>query len=142
MYFFNKIDMRPLRSWINQSRSMRRKCCISSLDQLFIRVLLVLLPFRIFMKWYTRKIAAGRAYGNYSEIIEWAQAVRVTGNVLKSTCLVQACVLKYRATETVLKIGVRNQENGFEAHAWVEFEGQIILGKLPEFSFVPIWEVQ
>ncbi len=75
-----------------------------------------------------------------AEVLAWTDAVRRTGGKLRSTCLVQALALKYLAPETHLRIGVANHK-GFEAHAWVEFQGEVILGNVPDFEYVPIWEM-
>lgn len=74
------------------------------------------------------------------EILAWKYAVLRSGTKLRTTCLVQALALKYLAPETHLRIGVANHQ-GFEAHAWIEYEGKVILGDVPHFAFVPIWEL-
>jgi len=38
--------------------------------------------------------------------------------------------LKRRGIESDLRIGVRKEANGFEAHAWVEHEGLVLLDPL------------
>jgi len=51
------------------------------------------------------------------------------------TCLKQALVLSWilgrRGIATTLRIGVCRQDRGIEAHAWLEREGEVILG-VPE----------
>jgi Transglutaminase-like superfamily len=62
------------------------------------------------------------------------------------TCLPRALAAKFllkKSNSILLKIGVqKNPENDqFEAHAWVEDNsGEIIIGNLPAFSYVPLWE--
>ena len=61
----------------------------------------------------------------------------------KATCLPQALTFKYffKNDPTLqLKIGV-NTTLGFQAHAWVEKEGNILIGDTPE-TFMPLWEWQ
>lgn len=53
--------------------------------------------------------------------------------VPRATCLVQALAgyilfSKY-GYNTIIKIGVLNQDGVFEAHAWLEHEGNIVLGE-------------
>jgi hypothetical protein len=47
------------------------------------------------------------------------------------TCLVRALALedlarREGAEAALVRVGVRRDENGFEAHAWLEIEGRII----------------
>lgn len=58
------------------------------------------------------------------------------------TCLPQALATKFllRSTDDIaLKIGVSLDNKLFEAHAWVEKEGEIIIGDFPESNYTPIW---
>jgi hypothetical protein len=96
---------------------------------------------RTFGKFQTQFSPPAGAPKDSAEVLAWKAAVQRTGSKLKTTCLVQALALKYLAPETHLRIGVANQ-NGFEAHAWVEYQGQVILGDVPDFAFVPIWEMK
>nr|WP_286244353.1 lasso peptide biosynthesis B2 protein [Methanobacterium ferruginis] len=52
--------------------------------------------------------------------------------VPRATCLVQAMVgyilfFKY-GYHTLIKIGVSNEDGIFEAHAWLEHDGKVVLG--------------
>jgi hypothetical protein len=105
--------------------------------QMKFRILLLLMNFGKFQKIYT---LPSTPPSSQNAIEEWATLIRKTGGKLKTTCLVQALTLKYLAPEVHLRIGVNNAK-GFEAHAWVEYEGKVILGDLPDFGFVPIWEM-
>lgn len=50
-------------------------------------------------------------------------AARYTGGTCLARSVVLACLLERQGVPAKLRIGVRNGENGFEAHAWVEAAG-------------------
>ncbi len=57
----------------------------------------------------------------------------------KSTCLHRALVtrilLAHQDIETILHIGARHDGEGkLEAHAWLEYKGQVIMGNLPDLD--------
>ncbi len=73
-------------------------------------------------------------------------AVRTAAHVLPAslTCLPQALAVKYllrHDPNLPLNIGVQQSASaGFEAHAWVERAGQIIIGEWPEGkTYLPLW---
>ena len=49
-------------------------------------------------------------------------------HIVDGQCLARAlvlwCLLKRQGVETTLRFGVRKQKGQFEAHAWVEYQGQ------------------
>ncbi len=99
------------------------------------RFLLTVLPFKTFRKVY------GRGKKEESSDVraeEMVYAVRTTGRVLKTTCLVQALVLKHLVNDSRVVIGVIGGQS-FEAHAWVERKGEVILGEAQHALFSPIW---
>lgn len=64
-----------------------------------------------------------------------AAARRIGG----ATCLAQALVahtmLRRRGHDALLRIGVRRDGDAcFEAHAWVECNGTVVIGELPEIA--------
>lgn len=69
-----------------------------------------------------------------------AWAVRATARRLpEAWCLTQALALEALMSESGLRpdlrIGVaRNADGAFEAHAWVEFEGHVVIGALPDLE--------
>ena len=72
---------------------------------------------------------------------EKVRAVQMAGNLLKATCLPQALALKWflRAdTSTEIIVGV-DKTMGFEAHAWVQKAGRILIGDQPTSHFQPLW---
>jgi len=55
-----------------------------------------------------------------------------------ATCLAEAAVaytmLRRHGHDPRLRIGVRNGESALEAHAWVECDGIVVAGALPEMT--------
>lgn len=56
-----------------------------------------------------------------------ARAVNLVAGRLRATCLTRSLVLHRilagRGIATVLRVGVRNEGDGLQAHAWVECDG-------------------
>ena len=108
---------------------------------LLVRAALWLLPFEVLLRW-TRRI--GRHDGDTPvDAVVWA--VRRSSRLIPgATCLTQALagrVLLARAGHlSELRIGVRKSSGaGFEAHAWLEHGGQVVLGGLDDLSrYVPM----
>jgi hypothetical protein len=84
--------------------------------------------------------------GNFdsnTQKIDWnfveniARSVRLCSRFVPfATCLTQALatktLLRKYGQKSLLKIGVaKNESERFEAHAWIEIDGQIIIGKVP-----------
>ena len=69
-----------------------------------------------------------------------SQAVLVSGRYVDdATCLVRAfagqIMLARRGFPSEVKIGVAfTSEKALEGHAWVEFEGKVIIGYLPDLD--------
>lgn len=67
-------------------------------------------------------------------------AVRTTSRyVPAASCLTQALaahtLLDRRGLENELRIGVaRNERREFEAHAWIEIDGEVVLGELDDLD--------
>ncbi len=61
-----------------------------------------------------------------------------------ATCLTQALtarkMLSRHGYDAVLKIGVARSEGLFEAHAWVEVDGSVVLGRQPYHSRYTVLE--
>ena len=74
--------------------------------------------------------------------IGWAVSA-VSRIVPGATCLAQALAAEYllvgAGCPAVLHIGARNDEaSGFEAHAWVVSDGEIIVGDVGVDRFTPL----
>ena len=108
---------------------------------IFIRISLTILPFS-----KVKKISKIFSRSNNDQInnksiedIIWSIDV-VSIYIPRATCLTQAItaqILLYRYNHpSKLKIGVM-KKNDFEAHAWLEINNEIVLGKSEE-KYVPI----
>ena len=62
---------------------------------------------------------------------------------ISNLCLIQALVfwsLVDEKKDVCFVIGVqKNKKNMFEAHAWIEKQSEILIGKRPFDQFIPIW---
>lgn len=77
------------------------------------------------------------------------RAVRLVGTYLpKSTCLVEAYTLHFLLRQhklyTEIHVGVKRQSaTQITAHAWVEYNQQILLGELPNLDqYIPLYSIQ
>lgn len=108
------------------------------------RVALWVLPFRSARRLVTRR-PGGRLRPVTLEQVRWA--VDVGQRIIPdATCLPQALAAESLLTRgghpLALRVGVRKSPDGrFDAHAWVESGGYVIVGRLPgglgEFAPMP-----
>jgi len=130
---------------------LRRFLRLPSLNQrLLIRALVLLalmraglwfLPFKVVLR-LTRRVGQRPRAGEGGDLTVGAivSAVRNASRFLPgATCLTQALVGRVLLAQTghlsALRIGVRKDPvRGFEAHAWLEHRGKVILGKLEDLS--------
>ena len=111
-----------------------------------IRIALALIPLRalrdaLAWRWRKRSIVHGPGAPTLRQIVWAAQsAARFVPGV---TCLVQSLTalrLGISAGYPVtMNIGTAKEVTGeLKAHAWVEYQGQIILGALQETNYTPL----
>ena len=125
--------MKPIRQFVELPVPERKLLLLSVLLVAAVRVALWTLPFR----WVRLVVGKRRAVSPELAAIRvgrlvWAvraAARRVPG----ASCLTQALALQYLMSRAgrgaEVHIGVaKDAERGFEAHAWVEHGGAIILG--------------
>lgn len=114
---------------------------------LLTKASLLTLTFPQLKKTYARILHVKKS-GTYPEeyVAAAAWAVRAVAYRLPFglTCLPQALTLKYllrRDPNMPLHIGVQTAASqGFQAHAWIEKDGHIVIGDWPqETSYQPIW---
>ena len=109
------------------------------------RLTLKLLPFARVRRLLTPRPGAAKHSSIAPLNVRWAikQAERV---IPDATCLPQAVTAEALLTRAgypvLLRIGVTKRDDGrFEAHAWAESNGRIVIGDLPwglgEFSHLP-----
>lgn len=75
--------------------------------------------------------------------LAWAVDVTSAALPVETTCLPRALAAKSLlgryGYESTLRIGVARDDGGFAAHAWVERDGAVALGDLPDLDrFVPL----
>ncbi|MBI5411263.1 MAG: lasso peptide biosynthesis B2 protein [Nitrospirae bacterium] len=76
--------------------------------------------------------------------LAWLVEVAGRYSVIKATCLKQALVLSWllerRGLSTLLRIGVSRRAGALKAHAWLELDGQVILGLPVHEQYEPLFE--
>lgn len=113
------------------------------ISMLLISFLLSTLPFHTFKKFY--KTYSSFQFSKIKDPNNLFYLTKVVGNTLPTifTCLPIALTAKsflgndpnYR-----LILGINNNKDKFEAHAWLANNEIAVLGELPLESFVPIWD--
>ncbi|BAZ11062.1 hypothetical protein NIES4071_28870 [Calothrix sp. NIES-4071] len=113
-----------------------------------VRLGLLLLPFRHLLKLITR-ISEGFLHDiavNKFSLGQIVWAVNVVTRYMPggAKCLARALttqvLMNWCGYKPELRIGVSKGETGtFEAHAWVEYQGQVVIGYLQDLPrFVPL----
>ncbi|MGI6483986.1 MAG: lasso peptide biosynthesis B2 protein [Methanobacterium sp.] len=101
---------------------------------LTIRIMVWIFPFQYVQK-KVQKIAKHLASDQKKISIQKIRSMIVTISkyVPRATCLVQALVGYILYTKhgynTKIKIGVLTENGVFEAHAWLEYQGYVVLGQ-------------
>ena len=128
---------RRLRKFVRLPAAERRLLIKAALLLAATRVGVWLLPFRTVRRVVARMAdaPAGFRSADRSSMEEVVRAVGRAGRLLScaSTCLTEAVVaqvmLARRGHPATLRIGVaRSEEGRFEAHAWVESGGRVMIG--------------
>jgi hypothetical protein len=107
------------------------------------RVALWVLPYRLLHRAASRRTVSTASGLQRPVPLRVAWAVEVAGRrVPKSTCLVRALagqrMMARHGYQSALRIGVEHPAAGFAAHAWLEYEGQVILGGPGTGRFTPL----
>lgn len=113
-----------------------------------IRISLWLFSFKLLNKWlsYFGSSGADNQQANWVDINSVVISVRACSRYVPyATCLTQALathtLLQIKGQRSQLKIGVKKDENEkFAAHAWVEVDGRIIIGKHPNHQHYLVLE--
>jgi hypothetical protein len=138
------ITAEQIRRLVELPAAERRRLLRAAVAVVIVRLALLLLPFR----WVRARADAGNAGLQQHGVVpagRWAWAVRVAARRIPgASCLTQALALQWllaRAGQSArIHVGVaKHGARGFEAHAWVESNGKILLGgDEPLDHFVPI----
>ncbi len=129
--------MKRLRRYFSLSAAERGLLCRAAFLVGAIRIALWIMPFKSLRRMLAWKMAGERkapARPRWSsERITWA-VLAASRYVPNATCLAQALaaqlLLDREGYPTRLRIGARRDEEGFQAHAWVESEGKTVVGGL------------
>jgi hypothetical protein len=111
-----------------------------------IRIGLWLLPFRTLRSFLDRAAVfhrVGEADYEPTDVVVWAVEVAARGLPAFDTCLTRALaaqvLLSRRGRPALLRIGVvRSSEGKFEAHAWVESDGRVVIGGYELERYTPL----
>ena len=109
-----------------------------------IRLMLWIMPFPSIKKSFTNSKNVGSGDASFRDLI-WA--VQVSSHfVPRATCLTNALtgysLLSQYGYPSLVKIGVgRSREGEFEAHAWLEYEDEVVIGESEE-KYVPLYDFQ
>lgn len=141
----------PLSRFRSLSHSQQVLLCVSVVLLLSSRALLSLSKLEQTRWVVTRLVGALPPYTRVAnpDHITWAVTCADTLLPGTQTCLANAVVGEalfaangYRAT---VRLGVGDPQDGFQAHAWIERDGTIAIGDLPEldkYRILSSWEVE
>jgi hypothetical protein len=133
--------MRQIQAFLRLPRHERRLLLVTFALVASLRLGLSTVPFRT-LHSLVERLACSNATAHHSrrptlERIAWSIAVAAS-YLPASTCLIHALaarlLLSWYGYPSVLRIGVaRDPDGAFHAHAWVESEGQVVVGGSPEY---------
>lgn len=104
---------------------------------LIVRIGLWILPFNQLNRWLNSTAPVADHAADWATIRRVVRSVRSCSRFVPyATCLTQALatrvLLRMDGQPSDLKIGVEKDQNEkFGAHAWIEIDGRIVIGKLP-----------
>lgn len=130
--------MRRLRKFFTLTYPEKKLLARSLLVILVIRIGLWILPFNLLDRWSTGTTPIREKTNDWTAIKRVARSVKSCSRFIPyATCLTQALatrlLLRMDGQPCDLKIGVeKDRDEKFGAHAWIEVDGQIVIGKLPK----------
>ena len=107
-----------------------------------VRLMLWLIPFSRIQN----SLKGINIIKNEIPVFKLIWAVKVASNYLPSaTCLTNALtgyslLLRY-GYPSLVKIGVGKSAGGFEAHAWLEYNGKVVIGE-SEKNYISIFDIK
>lgn len=133
--------MNKLFRFLNLNKQERQLLIQAYVLLMFIRLGLFLLPFQTLKKILKRVSQILKPADSQITTRSIAQVINRSSRFCPGTVM---CLAKALATNTLmniygfpsqLHIGVaKGQDNRLEAHAWVEAEGKVVVGYLPDLS--------
>ena len=139
--------MKRLHRFFLLAPTERRLLARATLTVAAIRIGLWVLPFRTLRRVLARtaRETCDGPEKNMASIEKVSWAVGMASRIVpRATCLTQALaaqvLLARQGCPATLTIGVaKSQQGQLEAHAWVEIQGRIVIGKLTDLSrFTPL----
>ena len=103
------------------------------------RLGLWVLPYRILHRW-SQAASQKHAEGDLGRRLRIAQAVRIASRLVPAaSCLTQALATQWllhaRGESARLCVGaIRGANGSFQAHAWLEHDGGVLIGELPDLQ--------
>jgi hypothetical protein len=129
--------MKRLRSFLRLPINDQRLLVKAALLLEAIKLVMRLVPFQVLRRLVDRAARAPmgmkRVDSASAERVAWAVQAASRHMVGEKTCLTQALaaqtLLTRRGYPALLRIGVvKNEGRVFQAHAWVECEGKVVIG--------------
>ena len=135
-------SVRALRRFLQFDPTDRRLLVRAAMVVTAFRVALWVCPFRVLRRFFAnRKPAASSGFPKKKLV--WA--VEATAKrIPRATCLTQAMALQYLLLRSgytcTVQIGVTHDEaRKFQAHAWVESDGKILIGGREADRYTPLY---
>lgn len=133
-----------LRTWSGLSRAERGLLVAAVWRIALVRVALWVLPSGWIVRYVTRLSAKGAVRHRPSGRIEgilWAVAA-ASRRIPDASCLTQAIValllLRRHGYSAQFCVGVAHDAGGFRAHAWLERDGRVLIGRMSQpFTRLP-----
>ena len=132
--------MKPLRRFLAWSGDERRLLFVAGFAVLGVRLGLWLLPLKPLLARVRALARTPDAPNERTEVAALVRAVERASRVVpRASCLTQALaahlLLARAGHRSELRFGVsRNAAGAFEAHAWLEHEGRVVLGDRPDLA--------
>mgnify|MGYP002080589808 CR=1 FL=1 len=131
--------MRRVLRFFQLGRRARSVFVRSLIWVILYRVGLFVLPSRWCKQWTPGRKGPERVAPDPQIVVEIVRSVKLVSRYVPyASCLTQSLaalkLLEVYGQAADLKIGVAKQNGRFEAHAWLEIDGQIVLGKQREHS--------
>jgi hypothetical protein len=127
-----RLSLRPrrVRAWGALSEAL--------LLLVFVRIGLRTTRYSRLRGWLGRVARVRRRTASSVSEVTWAVGV-VGRRIAGTTCLAEALaadtMLRRRGHQPLLRIGVRRGDHSLlDAHAWVECDGQVVMGEVPRLT--------
>ena len=139
---------KAMHKWVALPSRQKRLLLATVLIVSSVRLGLWLLPTATVLRAVSRRVEQQAEQNNTDLALHMAHWVaRVSRYVPKASCLTQALALQFLLARygqgSRLQLGIGRDAHGtWQAHAWVEYSGEVILGEiegLSRFQVFPDW---